>query len=193
MTHLAPHDLADALEDAGTSVGSSLTPAQREHLAACDECRRQVEELRALLSDVSAAADTHEPSPLFWEHFSRRVSEATATLPVRTSWWQPIWRPVVAASAAAAALVLAIVLHPGTPLATLDPSGVVATIDSGFAPPDEESVNLIVQVASDLSADEFQEAARPTGDAAAAVIDELTPAQRTELIRLIRAKMGGIE
>ena len=84
-------------------------------------------------------------------------------------------------------------LHPGTPLAPLDPSGVVASVDSGFAPVDEESVNFIVQLASDLSADELQEAARPTGDATAAVIDELTPAQRTELIKLIQAKMGGIE
>jgi len=192
MTHLTPHEFADGPELDGATAGSSLTPSQREHLANCDDCRRQVDELRALLSDVSAADDTHEPSPLFWEHFSRRVSEATATLPVRTSWWQPVWRPLVAVSAVAAAVLLAVSLHQGTPLTPLDPSGVIATVDSG-APIDEESVNLIVQVASNISVDDFQEAARPTRDATAAVIEELTPEQRTELIRLIQAKMGGIE
>ena len=99
----------------------------------------------------------------------------------------------MAVSAVAAAVLLAVSLHPGGSLTTIDPAGVVASTNLGFDPVDEESMNLIVQVASNLSADEFQEAARPTGDATAAVIDELTPEQRAELIRLIQAKMGGIE
>jgi hypothetical protein len=187
MTHLDPHDFVDALD--GADVSSNLTPAQREHLATCDDCRHQVEELRGLLSDVSTAGDSHEPSPLFWEHFSRRVQEATAALPVRTPWWQPIWRPLVAISAVAAAVLLAIGIRPNAALTPVSNG----TSSVAMTPVDEESMNFIVQLASDLSVDEFQEAARPTGDATAAVIDELTPEQRSEMIRLIQAKMGGIE
>ena len=47
------------------------------HLTVCEPCRAQLCELRAMMA---AAKDVNvpEPSPLFWDHLSSRVSEAVA-------------------------------------------------------------------------------------------------------------------
>jgi hypothetical protein len=68
MIHLTADELVDIAE--GTRPESAAP-----HLAACAECRAGVAELRATLSAV-AAVDVPEPSPLFWDHLSRRVHEA---------------------------------------------------------------------------------------------------------------------
>src|SRR5262249_19027976 len=70
--HLTPEQMIDAAE----SVRSVGIP----HLASCEPCRRQVAELRGVMS-AAANADVPEPSPLFWDHFSARVTEAVASSP----------------------------------------------------------------------------------------------------------------
>jgi hypothetical protein len=68
MTHLTPDELVDIAD--GVRL-ESATP----HLEACAECRAALAELRAMMSAI-ADVDVPEPSPLFWDHFSRRVGEA---------------------------------------------------------------------------------------------------------------------
>ena len=83
MTHLTSEQLVEAAE--------GILPAERaRHLEQCGTCRTNVETLQAVLSDVGDTSIVPEPSPLFWEHFSRRVREATATerVPAPERWWQ---------------------------------------------------------------------------------------------------------
>jgi len=66
--HLNAAELVDIAE--GTRP-ESATP----HLASCEACRAQVRELRAMMS-AAQDAEVPEPSPLFWDHLSSRVSAA---------------------------------------------------------------------------------------------------------------------
>src|SRR5438034_8699386 len=98
--HLNEHELVDLAD-------GSRTEASAPHLATCSDCRRQLADLRATLASV-AAVDVPEPSPLFWDHFSRRVHEAVAAQGrpgrARLPWLFP---------ATAMALLLVFVLIPG--------------------------------------------------------------------------------
>ncbi len=47
------------------------------HLAECDACRSSVGELRGAIA-AALEVDVPEPSPLFWDHLSRRVREGIA-------------------------------------------------------------------------------------------------------------------
>ena len=68
--HLNSAELVDLAE--GTRHERSAP-----HLAGCERCRVQLRELRAMLA---AAQDVGvpEPSPLFWDHLSARVSDAVS-------------------------------------------------------------------------------------------------------------------
>src|SRR5215472_16218404 len=101
--HLTPDELIDVAD--GTRRESSLP-----HLAACDICRRQVADLRAVMSRV-AAIEVPDPSPLFWQHFSMRLRDAIAAEPAGSGWrriWIRLRTPLVLA--ATPALVVLCVL-----------------------------------------------------------------------------------
>lgn len=188
-SHLSAQEFVDAVE-------GSLAPDRRSHLAACAACGREVAALGEAMGDAHLGGAVPEPSPLFWDHFSRRVREATAAEPiVAPRWWAPVWRPVVALGAVAGAAALVAVLYPGR-AGESDRVAVVPIASTAAASEltiDDGSMSLIAALASDLSTEDLQQAARPTTDATAAVIDELTPAQRAEFIRLIKAEIGDPE
>jgi hypothetical protein len=69
MTHLSPDERLALIESAGAP--------EHPHLSACARCRAEVEEGRAALGDARLS-EVPEPSPLFWEHLSARVSERMA-------------------------------------------------------------------------------------------------------------------
>jgi hypothetical protein len=68
--HLNADELVDLAEGARPE---SSAP----HLAACERCRAQLADLRAMMSAV-ADVEMPAPSPLFWDHFSQRVHDAVA-------------------------------------------------------------------------------------------------------------------
>jgi hypothetical protein len=76
--HLNAEELVDIAE--GTRPEASAP-----HLARCEPCRAQLHDLRAMMSAASDV-DVPEPSPLFWDHLSSRVSAAVAeeSLPRRS-------------------------------------------------------------------------------------------------------------
>ena len=103
-THLSPDELAAAADGtAGRSAAAHRDPsaatahrdlsAATAHLDRCPACRAAVSELSALLTALKSET-VPEPSPLFWDHFSARVREATAqvTPPERRGWMfgQPV-------------------------------------------------------------------------------------------------------
>src|SRR5471032_1248770 len=84
MSHLSPDQFVDLAE--GTKPEASLP-----HLASCEPCRRQLADMRAMMSEA-AAADPLEPSPLFWDHLSARVREAVDEERARPQSWRGSWR-----------------------------------------------------------------------------------------------------
>src|ERR1051325_634469 len=102
MTHLSPELLIDIAE--GTAPESA-----QPHLATCAVCRTQLSDLRQMLTSI--AVDVPEPSPLFWDHLSAGVREATAVEAGSAPSWRLgrlSWR--LAAGMSMAIVVIAIAL-----------------------------------------------------------------------------------
>jgi len=104
--HLSPDALVDLAE-------RTANDADVPHLRTCERCRRQLDELRTMMS-AAADVDVPEPSPLFWQHFSSRVQEAVSAEgqpgQTRTWSWTRGWRAWAVPVGAVAALVLAVVI-----------------------------------------------------------------------------------
>src|SRR5260370_30174182 len=80
------------------------------HVGRCEVCRRQPDDLRAMLSEV-ASVEVPEPSPIFWDHFSRRGRDAVAAEGTPRGFWYDLvtWpRLLIPVSALAAAALLII-------------------------------------------------------------------------------------
>lgn len=74
-THLRSQEFVDALDGA-------LAPDRLEHLDGCGACRAELAAMQSVMIDVRPAGGVPDPSPLFWDHFSERVRQATAADPV---------------------------------------------------------------------------------------------------------------
>ena len=70
MTHLRPQEFVDFAE-------GGLGPDRDSHLDGCARCREEADVLRAVMGNAQEV-EVPEPSPLFWEHLSRLVSDAVA-------------------------------------------------------------------------------------------------------------------
>jgi len=182
MRHLLPGEFVDALEQ-------RLAPTRRRHLAACDRCRRQfdaLEQMQARLDDGGVP----EPSPLFWEHFSRRVQEAVSVVPVeRRTGWLSGWRIVAAGATVVVALLVGLTVRQAprhAPQASAAAASEAAPVVNVIAT-DEDSLTFVAHVTSDVSLDELQQVARPAEDATDAMVAQLTPAERAEFVRLLRS------
>jgi hypothetical protein len=203
MKHLTHAELLEAVES------PAQAPSQHaRHLDECAACRADVEALRAVLA---RAADDRlpEPSPLFWDHFTTRVSEALRDEPIPSSapWLSRLQRPLTTWAVVAAALVLAIVtvlwratLHAPSSIAPAPMSTTVASTaparSDDVAPlpadnPDTDARWAVVRVAAeDLAWDDVHDAGISADPGAAeGVALELTAAERSELARLLDRAM----
>ena len=100
--------------------------------------------------------------------------------------------PGITAVKAFAAVALVIALQPRA-LAPLGPTESVVSPVAGMAMTDaavDGTWGFVVGLASELKYADVKEAAQPVSGTADAVIDELTPAQRTALARLLEKEMG---
>ena len=188
MTHLTSEQLVEAAE--------GILPAERaRHLDQCETCRTNVEMLQTVLSDVGDTSTVPEPSPLFWEHFSRRVREATATEGVprrsvgggagcgRSSPWVRSlerWRSPCCCAA-------------DRPTAgRRGPAEVVAT--AGEPAVSDDTVDVVTAAVGDLSFDELRAADLvPSRGAVDLAVSSLNAAQQRELMRLVREELIGSE
>ena len=183
--HLTPQLIVEAIE-------GTLGSAARDHLGACGDCRAEVDRVRAILQEAGSAAPAPEPSPLFWDHFTDRVREATATIPVaRARWWDAWWRPVLVAGAALAVVVL-MVMTQGTEPPGPGVDRVVADADA-WPSFDADGWELVVSLTDDLGWDDVQQVASPKRGVADALIDELSPQERAAFVKLLKQEMGGFE
>ena len=193
--HLTPDELIDVAE--GTRRESSLP-----HLASCGVCRRQVADLRAVLSTV-ASIQVPEPSPLFWEHFSVRVRDAIAADPAGSGWrwvWTRFRTPLVLA-AAPAVLVLCVlgarVIAPRllpSPDATASLASSVPAAGQGTArdtlASDDPSFLLVADLAGPIDLDTAEEAGLADQGSAEHAVTHLSQGELKELHRLLKQELG---
>ena len=192
--HLNELELIDLAE--GTHPESSAP-----HLASCDRCRSQLLEMRSLMADV-AAVPVPEPSPLFWDHLSRRVRDAVAAereAPRR--WWHELAlrkRILVPASAVALAVILILSALTSRLLAPLPgPERAPADValagtrgpDDGFDVADDASLMLVADLSAELNLDPAaDENLAPAGGAEHAVT-HLNDDELRELQRLLQQEL----
>jgi hypothetical protein len=194
--HLRPEEFVEALDGA-------LAPDPQAHLVACGECRQELEHLRSLVGDVRDV-EAPEPSPLFWDHFSARVKQATLAEPVpaAAAWWRQwlglaglprLLRPIGAVATGAVALALMFALRPVTPVpSSTSAEPVPVSVPMLEAVADDGSWGLVVGLASGLEWTDVHEVAEPASGTADAMIDEMTAAQREAFVRLLQKEMGDL-
>ena len=188
-THLTPDEFVDAID-------ATLPASRTSHLDACEACQSEVASLRAVLADA-ASVPAAEPSPLFWDHFSARVAEATREQ-AAPRWWQPTWRLTLGAAALTAVVALAFGI--GSRIADdengVAPAPVVADAgdagDAGDGPlfEDDGSWDFVVGMSAGLAFEDVREAVVPAAGSADEIIAGLTAEQRAEFMRLLRQEIG---
>ena len=191
MTHLTSEQLVEAAE-------GTLSTERVHHLEECETCRTNVETLRAIVADVGDTSMVPEPSPLFWEHFSRRVREATAAepMPVPARWWQGVWRPALAFATVAGAVALAVLIRGGVvqPPAAVGPAPAEVVASTSEPVVSDDTVDVVTAVVGDLSFDELRQTDLiPSRRAVDLAVSSLTEAQQRELMRLVREELVGSE
>jgi hypothetical protein len=203
--HLTPEELIDLAE--GTQNDASVP-----HVMACAACRRQLVEARAMLASV-ADVEVPEPSPLFWDHLSRRVSDAVAAEGApHGSWLVPSWMWTSAAPLAVVTMVVTLVaalgprfITPREPNRTATTAAATATVAStGPAVPTASSPGELLsdslQTPDDLSLElvaELTDAAGINGDAGLATsgsaehaVTHLSGSELQELGRILQQELA---
>jgi len=190
--HLQPDELVDLAE--GTQAEASAP-----HLAACEACRRQLADLKAMMS-AAADVDMPEPSPLFWDHFSNRVRDAVAAEPAprRSFWaWPRLVVPVVGVVMAGIVLTVALntgrVTSPAAGSVPVVPAASVAVVELLSDPQaggDDTALMLVAELSSDLDFDSAREAGLVAGGSAEHAVTHLNSGELRELQRLLQEELA---
>jgi hypothetical protein len=208
MTHLSPEELLDLAEGARPD---------HAHLTSCAACRDEVAEMRGLMGAVGAA-DMPEPSPLFWQHLSSRVSDAVAmeAPPLRTrddrgGWVFNVWSWRLAApiaAFAAAALVVAVfavfIVSHGSPASPVAPQQAAAapevaalpagdagnTDDSQFDSASDPSFAFVADLTTGMDMDTAVDAGLVSDGSAEHAITHLNQSELRELAKLLTEEIA---
>ena len=190
MRHLTPDELLDVIEQ------SPVAHRYREHLDSCEQCRTEAAALSAVLGTMRRV-DVPEPSPLFWDQFSRRVHEAIAVEPHQISnaarWLRwPVLVPLSGLALVMLALVVAVAPRDGARderLASVAEEGAPAAVDSTATL--ETTWALVADLVGPIDLETAHEAgiAIPPGAADEVALD-LSVEEREELVRLLRQELG---
>jgi hypothetical protein len=184
MRHLSPSEFVDLLDEA-------LDPSRADHLERCSACRTQANALRSTLKEARPDG-IPEPSPLFWDHFQKRVGQAVAAEPSPGRPWH-LRRPVPALVTVmvVAVTIATVALYPRraheAPALVLADVMSEAVVLPAVDPADDPAWMLLRDVAADMSIDDAPDAGmtlRP-GETENAVL-QLTPDERNELGRLLQ-------
>jgi hypothetical protein len=190
--HLQPDELIDLAE--GARAESSAP-----HLAACAVCRRQLDELKQAMA-IAVDVDVPDPSPLFWDHLSRRVSEAVAADASRPVWWPTLDGPrlrmlVPALAGMLAAVLVAVVIQLRAPreVGTSTSEEAVAMARDVMPEPqagDDPSLVLVAELTSEMDLDGAAEAGLAPRGSAEHAVTHMDGAELRELQRLLRQEMA---
>lgn len=188
--HLNDAELVDCLE-------TPSSPPRGAHLERCETCRSRMDVLRATLEHVQRARPdaVPEPSPLFWEHFSRRVHEAIGEEQPGSRWgWLTALAPVAAVLLLCAGALVVWQSSLGPPVPATEVANGPAVAPQGADAPldleDDAEWALVRVAADDLEWDSAAEAGIGANPGAAErVALEMSAEERRELERLIDAEM----
>jgi hypothetical protein len=162
------------------------------HLAGCEQCRSEVASARAILSGAREA-DVPEPSPLFWDHFSARVSARIDAEPAAAAdRWRMPWRVLVPLAAAVTVLVATVAVERRRPVAPARPP-VAAVVGEDAAPPPEEGGWVVLgDLAGDFDVETLGDSlGYSLSRGADSAVWRLNESERAELMRLLRAEIPG--
>jgi hypothetical protein len=188
MSHLSPTELLDLVES------PDAPDRHRSHLESCEECRTTVAALGATIAEARRDDGT-EPSPLFWDHFAMRVSDAirdespTAPEHSRLAWLggrTPAWMAAaLLVVLGMTAVISRVTLHAPTPV--IERSASVDPLGQDKNDPDPNWVDVREQASwGNLPWDATEPDAITAGPGTAEqVVMELTADERAELARLI--------
>ena len=186
--HLSPEEFVQAVE-------AALDSSRAAHLDACASCAAEGSTLRSTLAEIEIAKAVPEPSPLFWDHLSDRIRIAAATAPEPTSWWTRVtWRPLAVASVAAVVIAM-VAVWPSTPEPGVSMGTVteVAPADAWLPALEDGSFDIVLDLASELDWDDVRQVASPRAGTVDALIQELSPAEREQLVQLLKSEIGALE
>jgi hypothetical protein len=183
-THLSPDDLAAAVDGTLGTVGTA-------HVEQCAACRAAVSELTALLTALKSEA-APEPSPLFWDHFSARVREATANVPPpeRRAW---TFGPPVLAMGVLAVVALVLVVWSSSVRDRAVPAPPSMTTATSEVPTDAEVAwEAMSEMAAAMTADDVRTAMAPAPERTS-VLSELSDDERTVFVELLKREIGEVQ
>jgi hypothetical protein len=184
MRHLSSEERLAIIEAAGEPGHS--------HLAVCDRCRDDVATARAVVH-AARGVEVPEPSPLFWDHFSGRVSEAIAApaRPPARRWAH--WRVLVPVLVGVAALVVAVVIDRGPATRRVAPLITVPVADSGEpagATAEDEQWRALSGLAGDFDLETLSDSLGTSGAGhAERAVWQLNERERAELAALLQAEL----
>ena len=200
--HLAPEELIDLAEG---GRAESTVP----HLQSCEVCRQQIVALRRAMSAVVDAADAPganvvdvpEPSPLFWDHLSRRVREDVAAEEMsgfRFAGWRwgtaltTSWRAWAIAGVAAAVAIAIYATAPGTSTRPSDARNTATAAPlQPFGAADDPSLELFADLTEQMDSSAITEAGWSSHVGAVdEVVASLTEDERLELQRLLNEELA---
>ncbi len=194
-SHLSPREFTDAVE-------GTLPLDRCDHLQSCAACRSEADALRLLLGETRQAGQDGEPSPLFWDHFSRRVQLATSAAAASERAAQGGgrmlggWRLLfgVGSMAAAAIVTLTVMGRPvDRPMPSIPASQTIADSAVGAPAADAESWDFMLALAAGVPSEELGRMSASAPGAADAMADDLTPEQRLELVKILKSEIGAAE
>src|SRR5258708_16549800 len=189
--HLKVDELVDLAE--GSRAESSAP-----HLATCEVCRRELSELKQTIT-LATEVSVPEPSPLFWDHLSRRVSDAIATDgSPRPIWWSWLRAPrfVIPVLAAVLAIVFIVAVdvrdarlsrRASAPVASMtDPHDAMPEPVAG----DDPSLVLVAELTSEMDLDGATEAGFAPQGSAEHAVTHMNGSELRELQRLLKEELA---
>ena len=193
--HLTTAELVDIAE-------GTRPDAAAPHLVACAACRAQLTDLRAMLS-AAQDVDVPEPSPLFWDHLSARVSDAVAAEATpRRPWLEvALWRRTgwdwMSVAAVAVLLIMVMVRalvtvpapHADAPLMSAS-SAVPATELLSDVADDDPSLTLVASFTDQADMDTVREAGLAPRGSAEHAITHMSDGELRELGRLLTEELA---
>ena len=190
--HLNTEELVDIAE-------GSRPEASLPHLAACEPCRAQLRDLRAMMS-AAQEVEVPEPSPLFWDHLSSRVHDAVMNAhpePSRFAFVASRWFQASVVVAAGVLLAVAVNLRAPAPapLPAVPPS--VAVADASVpaellsdVAADDASLTLVASLTDQVDLETAREAGLAPRGSADHAIAHLSDSELRELGRLLREELA---
>ena len=181
MTHLTPDELIDAME--------GLLAADRQaHLATCDECQGQLAGLSMTLSEAKQTS-VPEPSPLFWRHFSERVSTAIdQDTAGGTSWPSWLGWQIFVPLGAAALMILGLMVTVPKP-DSRDSSLALQAPQAPQALQAPDTWVMVTQLVGEIDLDVASAAGVLEPGVAEEALLQLTAEEQLELTRLLTAEL----